>query len=421
LTPLPEPAGAAARTGELAGLSVCVVACHYRPESTGSAPYNSMLVDTLVDAGADVEVVTGIPHYPQWTVQDAKYRRGLRWRENDAGARLVRVRHAVPAKPNLFGRMGQESSFAAMSAPYVAASRAQVIVAVTPLVGAMTAAHAGRRGRPLGVIVHDLSGNAAVQSGTAGGRAGRLVAGVEYGMLRRADRVGVITQRLIPDLTSHGVAPARITELPISARVTPTDLPPDQARRRLGWEETGLVVIHTGNMGMKQGLEHVVSAARLAQDAAMDVRFVFVGDGNQRADLQAAAQDLDNMRFTGLVSDDDYPLVLAAADVLLLHERPGVLQMSLPSKLTSYAAARRPILAAVDDGGITKALLKSYGAALTTPSGDAQALVSSLRTLSQDRELSAAIVAGAQDMAAAEFSDVRSRAAFRDFVRALAD
>jgi colanic acid biosynthesis glycosyl transferase WcaI len=413
------PGGSNKTTHHLSGLSVCVVACHYRPESAGSAPYNSMLVDTLVAAGADVEVLTGVPHYPQWKVLDERYLRGLRWRERDGAARLTRLRHAVPPRPNLLGRMRQESSFAALSAPLVYTSSADVIVAVTPLVGAMAAAYAGRRGRPLGVIVHDLAGNAAEQSGSAGGRAARTVGAAEYAMLSRADKVGVITPRFQPALTTHGVAPDRITVLPIFTHVNSSEMAPVQARRRLGWDEAGLTVVHTGNMGMKQGLEYAVAAARIAAQMSKDVRFAFVGDGNQRQDLEVRASGLPNVRFVDPVSDQDYPTVLAAADVLLLHERPGVAEMSLPSKLTSYVTARRPILASVDEHGITKALLDSYGAAVMVPSGDPMAMLNALDRLCHDDALVAEVVAGAEDMGTAEFSADHGRVAFREFVASL--
>jgi colanic acid biosynthesis glycosyl transferase WcaI len=407
-------------TDDLSGLSVCVVACHYKPETTGSAPYNTMLVRTLVDAGANVTAVTGIPHYPQWKVQDERYRTGLRWREDDDGAQVTRVRHAVPARTNLVGRARLEGSFAALATPYVRASAADVLVAVTPLVAAMLAAQVGRRGRPLGVIVHDLSGSGAKQSGNAGGAAARAVGALEYRLLAHADQVGIITPRFSRTLVSNGVAPERISTLPIFTHVDSRDLGPEQARGQLGWKENGTTIVHTGNMGMKQGLEHVVDVARASDESGMDVNFVFVGDGNQRARLQELASGLPNVRFVPPVAEDVYPVVLAAADVLLLHEKPGVTEMSLPSKLTSYVTARRPILAAVEVTGITKALLDSHGAALTTPSGDVNAMLDALRRLRSDRALADALVAGAQNMGTAEFSSDQGKATFRRFVGSLA-
>jgi hypothetical protein len=52
-------------TEDLSGISVCVVASHYKPESTtGSAPYDSMLVETLLAVGAEVDVGHRNPSLP---------------------------------------------------------------------------------------------------------------------------------------------------------------------------------------------------------------------------------------------------------------------------------------------------------------------------------------------------------------------
>jgi colanic acid biosynthesis glycosyl transferase WcaI len=420
------------RSDSLSGLVVCVVACHFRPESSGSAPYNSLLVDALAEAGAIVKVVTGVPHYPQWRVEDARYRRGVWWRESiDAPSdafgcgqvSVVRLRHAVPRNPGVLGRMRLEASFAALSTPVLAATRADIVICVTPLVGAAIAGVAGRRGRPLGVIVHDQVGNAAVQSGSASGRIANVVGAAEYSVLRRADRVGVITPRFKAGLIAGGVQPDRIVEVPLFSHVNPAGLTSAEARAALGWPDDGrFTVVHTGNMGMKQGLEHVLDAARLAQNTLPgQMEFVLVGDGNTRAALLDQAAGLEGIRFVDPVAEDDYPLVLAAADVLLVHERPGVREMSLPSKLTSYAIAARPIIAAVEPTGITGSLLNSYDAALVVPNGNPQGLIDGLLGIHADDGLRARLVRDACRLGIEEFSERRGRERYVGFARELAD
>ena len=102
------------------------------------------------------------------------------------------------------------------------------------------------------------------------------------------------------------------------------------------------VVLHAGNMGLKQGLERVVQAAALAADTHPEMLFVLMGDGSQRAALAELATGLPNLTFMDPVSQGDFMDTLAAADILLVCESPTVLDMSLPSKLTSYMAAGRP-------------------------------------------------------------------------------
>jgi colanic acid biosynthesis glycosyl transferase WcaI len=91
-------------------------------------------------------------------------------------------------------------------------------------------------------------------------------------------------------------------------------------------------------------------------------------------------------------------VVLAAADVLVVNEPPSVGVMSLPSKLTRNLAARRPILAAVVQGGASDCeLLSTGGAAWTLPPGDPVLLAAALTALARDdlrREAMAVAAAG---------------------------
>lgn len=407
---------------DLRGLSVCVVACHFHPETTGSSPYNSEMVRTLAASGAHVEVVTGVPHYPQWAVQDDKYLRGFRWKEKFHDIRITRVRHAVPTTPDLFGRARLEASFAALATPYVLASGSDMIVTVTPLIGAVLAAHSGRRGRPVGVVVHDLSGNGALQSGTTGSRAATAVTSMEYRLLRTADRVGIITPRFRDILIKEGqVSADRIVDLPLFTHISRVDVSSATARAHLGWTNTeDFLIVHTGNMGMKQGLDSVIDAARLAHVRNLNISFALVGDGNQRRTLIEQARDVPNLHFVDPVGDKDYPYVLAAADALLVNERPGVKEMSLPSKLTSYVAARRPIIAAVEPGGITHSTLEEFSAAHIVAVGNGEELLEGVLILRSDRFLSRSLVGAAVALGQVHYGEEKGRAAFRDFACELA-
>ena len=120
-----------------------------------------------------------------------------------------------------------------------------------------------------------------------------------------------------------------------------------QTRARFGWKDGEQVVLHAGNIGLKQGLEQVIEAARIAADRHEFVRFVLSGGGSQAAAIQAAAGGLPNVDFLGFQPDGIHASLLDAADVLLLSERATQIDMSLPSKLTAYFAAGRPVVAAV--------------------------------------------------------------------------
>ena len=66
--------------------------------------------------------------------------------------------------------------------------------------------------------------------------------------------------------------------------------------------------------------------------------------GSQREQLAARGAGVERLTFAAPLPDGEFEAALAAADVLLLHEKPGVVEMSVPSKLTSYFTAGRPVV-----------------------------------------------------------------------------
>jgi colanic acid biosynthesis glycosyl transferase WcaI len=112
-----------------------------------------------------------------------------------------------------------------------------------------------------------------------------------------------------------------------------------------------------------------------------------VGDGNTRAALEKDAARLNNVQMLSPVDSGLYPSVLAAADVLIINERPSVLDMSMPSKLTSYLAAGRPIVAAVHPDGATAIEIQACGGGVVIPAGQPSALADALvRLVGADQE-----------------------------------
>ena len=125
----------------------------------------------------------------------------------------------------------------------------------------------------------------------------------------------------------------------------------------------------------------------MAADRGKAVQFVFSGGGNQALEMQQAARGLPNVSFLGVQPDGMHASLLAAADVLLLSERKAQIDMSLPSKLTAYFAARRPIVAAVPKNGASAREVERSGAALRVEAGDTNGLLAALARLQTDQPL----------------------------------
>jgi glycosyltransferase involved in cell wall biosynthesis len=370
---------------------VTIVGINYGPETTGVAPYSTAIAEGLASRGHQVHMITGLPHYPEWRVAD-DYRHIRRADTGLNGVGLHRRRHFVPSTASARGRIRMEVSFA-RSVLFSRWFSPDVVLVVTPalLSAAAVVARARVLGIPVGVVVQDVYGTGVVETGAMGGRAAAQVARLETSVLNGATSVSVIHRRLARVLTDAGVDNAKLRVIRNWAHIEGgVQLGGNEsARVRLGWKPDETVVLHAGNMGAKQGLENVVAAARLAaaDDQAPRVRFVLLGNGNKRRAIEELAAGVPTLDIVDSLPDAEFRAALAAADILLVNELPGIGDMAVPSKLTSYFIAGKPIIAATDAASGSADELESSGAGVVVPPGDPQRLLDTVRRVAADQRL----------------------------------
>lgn len=403
-------------------LRITILGLNYAPETTGIAPYTTGLARHLAAHGHDVTVIAGHPHYPQWKLH-AGYERP-RSPEVDWDVRLVRVRHPVPRNPTGVLRVWMESVFAVRSGIRLLTERPDVVVVISPALLAVVPAILLRRlrGYRLGVIVQDLYGAALSETGIGGKRLSGVAGRFEQSMLRRASSIVVIHDVFRRALIGVGLPPEKIHVIPNWTHVTVPGKP-DRAviRERLGWRDDEFIALHAGNMGAKQGLEGLIDVGRLAEQRNSIVRVVIMGNGSRRVALEAYARDLERVSIVDSLPEGEFEMALAAADCLLLHEKRGVIEMSVPSKLTSYFAAGRPVVAATDSRSGAASLIRQAEAGVIVESGDAASLLEAIEEVAAKPREALAAGQRAREFAAAHLNGLISLSRKEDWVRRLAE
>ncbi|MGO4859442.1 glycosyltransferase family 4 protein [Arthrobacter sp. 2MCAF14] len=370
-------------------LRITILGINYAPEPTGNAPYTASLAASLSALGHTVQVITGFPHYPEWRPKPGY----AGWTQNEVvdGVRVKRLRHYIPRTPKALQRMHMELSFGLRSM-LTRWERPDVVVVVSPALFSSGLAILRARLSPnrpaVGIWVQDLYSRGIVETGSSGARMGRIMAKVEASILGAADGVVAIHERfqnyMIVEL---GIRSARTWVIRNWTHLPPSPASgQEEMRERLGWSSKDIIVLHAGNMGQKQGLENVVAAARLADERQSRVRFVLMGDGNQRQRLEASAVEVAHVDFISPLPGDEFQRALAAADMLLVNELPGVKDMAVPSKLTSYFNAGVPVLAATDPGSVTASEIDASGGGIRVDPGKPLALLEAAEALALDPE-----------------------------------
>lgn len=113
--------------------------------------------------------------------------------------------------------------------------------------------------------------------------------------------------------------------------------------------EGGFNFVFTGNISPAQDIDTFVLAAKdVVESGIKDIRFIFVGDGMSRKDLENMVKEngLENyFFFEGFHPIEDIPKYTYLADVLYASlKSTGAEDFTIPAKVMSYLAAGRPLL-----------------------------------------------------------------------------
>ena len=405
-------------------MRITVVGINYAPEVTGIAPYTTGFAEGMARAGHQVNVVTALPHYPEWRVTPG-YERAYGAPTRINNVRIRRVKLHVPANPSPRGRVLLEASFA-QAAVRVSWDRPDLVVAVSPTLLSTAAVLARARFMrvPSGVIVQDLYSSGVVETGAMSGRLARVAARFEGAVLGSATGVSVIHDRFVGNVVGLGVDRSATNVVRNWTHIAEQvdDQPVADVRAAYGWKCDEIVAIHTGNMGVKQGLENVIAAGKLESEndeRGAKVRFVLVGDGNQRKSLEQLARDVRQVEILDPVPENEFRQLLAAADVLLVNEKPGVGEMAVPSKLTSYFVSGRPVVAATDLNSGTAHEIELSGGGRRVPPGDPAALLNAIRDIGADKQAAGRLGAMGRRFATSTLDAEIAMGRYEDWCRSL--
>jgi colanic acid biosynthesis glycosyl transferase WcaI len=337
-------------------VKVLLCGINYSPELTGIGKYSGEMASWLAgQAGHEVKVITAPPYYPEWEVGDG-YSRFLYKREKIEGVDVIRCPLYVPKKMTELKRLIHLISFSLTSFIALISQlfwRPDVVVVVVPTFFCVPFAllYAKLVGAKSVVHIQDYELDAMLGLGMLGSDKNLLVTlalRIERFFLRRFDMVSTISYSMIERAKHKGVVEAKTVFFPNwvdTSFITPVACR-ETFRKLWGYGPDDKVILYSGNIGNKQGLELVLKAAESFQCSKGKVcddkvRFVIVGQGTYRSRLEAMAADmkLNNVEFRDLVSYEDLPDLMAMADVHLVVQKCGAADVVLPSKLTSILSA----------------------------------------------------------------------------------
>ena len=379
-------------------MKILVYGINYSPELTGIGKYTGEMVEWMARQGHEVRVITAPPYYPEWQV-GVNYS-SWRYRREEGDATVWRCPLYVPKQPSTLKRLLHLGSFAISSFfPLMAQRRWKPdrIIGVVPtlfctpgmrllakLSGARTLLH-----------IQDYEVDAMLGLGMAGngksGKVAKLASAFERSGLHNVDNVSTISRSMMNKACEKGVPAEKVIFFPNWSEVSRFREVPETLvialRQRLGLPDDRKIVLYSGNIGEKQGLESVISAAEQLREQPL--LFVIVGQGGGKARLEkmAAERGLDNVKFLPLQSYEDLPALLAMGDCHLVIQKRGAADAVLPSKLTNIlAVGGNAVITAEVDTELGQLCLDNSGIAVCVTPESVPSLVEGIeQTLSMPK------------------------------------
>jgi glycosyltransferase involved in cell wall biosynthesis len=358
-------------------MKILIISQYFWPENF---PIND-LARGLRQRGYDITVLTGMPNYPEGRFY-AGYRAFPIRRDNYEGIKIVRVPMVPKGSGNAIRMLLYYWSLALVACllvPVFFRKKADLVFVYQPspiTVGLPALLLKAMEHTPVWIWVQDLwpetlAGTGMVRSPLVLRLTDRLVRFI----YSKCDRVLVQSQAFAPRIVNKGVARERIRFFPNSAQelYKPTLVDPGAAERSLLPE--GFRVLFAGNIGRAQDIPTILSAAEKLKKEK-DIHWVILGDGPMRswAEERIRSRGLEKtVHLLGRYPEQMMPRFFSLADVLLVTlKKDPVFAITIPSKVQSYLACGRPILAALDGEGAR--VIDESGGGVAVPAGDAKAL-----------------------------------------------
>lgn len=341
----------------------------------------------LSQRGHQIEVLTGMPNYPSGKLFPG-YRALGPATERHEGILVKRVPIIPRGKKRNWQLAMNYASFvitASLFGPCRCRGKYDVVFVYEP--SPVTVALPGLlmkafKRAPMLFWVQDLwpeslSATGAVTSPRILGLVSKLVDFI----YRRCDLVLISSKGFEPHVTASGLNNARVVHVPNWAEnvYRPLNIVPASIQAEL---PSGFLIMFAGNIGSAQSFETILAAAEKLR-ASQDIHWIVLGDGHLKPWVAEQVQQrglAKQFHLLGQRPVESMPGYFSAADVLLVTLRAdAVFALTVPSKVQSYLACGRPIVASINGEGAE--VVRESGAGLACPAEDPEQLAEAVTSL----------------------------------------
>jgi len=357
-------------------MRILVFGINYAPELTGIGKYTGEMCEWLAQQGHQVEVITSMPYYPEWKVRKA-YQGRWWFTETINNVKVRRTVFYVPEKVTGATRMVHEFSFLLSSSVWwfkALFKKYDLVISPYPplIIGIWPYLYSLFNKTKWVFHIQDLQVDAARDLGLIkNNRLLNILEQIEKFFLRKSDYVSSISEGMKKKILEKGIPVEKYIMLPnwVDTNFIRPVSKADSLRGELGFEQKDIIILYSGNMGEKQGLEAVIPMAKFFADR-LDVKIVLAGEGaaKERLMRETESNNLKNISFLPIQPYEKLSAFLAIADFHLVLQKKAASDLLLPSKLLSILSAGGcAVVTAVENSSLYNMIAETNAGWLAEP------------------------------------------------------
>lgn len=325
--------------------NITLIGINFYPEDSSTGLYSTQMAEYLSQT-YDVQVITGVPYYPEWEIREDYKNNDMFLVEGKENITIYRYKQYVPKKPTFMKRILHLLDFTVGSFfNILKIKKCDLVICVVPFTSSIILGLllAKWRGAKVWVHIQDFEFDAAVESGLAGeqkwvkSKIFKALFGLEKMLLDKADVVSTISYGMLTKLETK----TRTANYFFPNWVDEDFINPAKAGQHELMQSKKFKILYSGNIGAKQDWKfflRIVEHYRYNEN----IEFIIVGAGASKEWLIEQTQGIENVKHFMPVEYSKLPDLLCSADLHILFQKNDVVDTVMPSKLLGMMASAKP-------------------------------------------------------------------------------
>lgn len=336
-------------------MKILVYSISSPPEKTGIGKYNAEMIEYFNERQHDTTLLTTLPYYPEWKLLDG-YQNKIYTEEYFGKCNIIRVWSYLSSNLTTSTRILKELTFYLLSLSVLIRKKLNgyqpdIVIYIAPPFFLPFITRSLFSTSKHVYHIQDLEIDAAIELGLLPRLLQKALIKFERKILDKMDIITTISHAMIGAIKKKGnynnvyLFPNWADSLNVFPK------PSTWLHEDLGLDTNKKLIVYSGNIGEKQGLERILFVAK-GLEKINELHFVIIGEGSFKDKLLSINNNLDlsNVSFRGLVEKSQLNQMLNSSFIQLVLQKKGKSNSFFPSKLSNILAAGIPSVVTAEEG-----------------------------------------------------------------------